>query len=104
MPLRVTRTLLVRIAVLTVLYVLTARLGLGLDAVGGFAALVWAPSGIALAAVLLFGREVWPAIAIGALAANTWAGAPLPVALAIAAGNTAEALVASWALHRVPGF
>jgi signal transduction histidine kinase len=101
---RVTGTLVLRIAVITTVYVVTARLGLGLDAVAGYAALVWAPSGIALAAVLLFGFEVWPAIALGAFIANAWTGAPLPVAIAIAAGNTAEALVATYALHRVPGF
>ena len=104
MAFRVTRTLVARIAVVTAIYVASARLGLTLDAVGGFAALVWAPSGIGLAVVLLFGYEVWPAIAIGAFIANVWNGAPLAVAVAIAGGNTVEAVVATYALRRIPGF
>src|SRR5947209_3974485 len=42
----------VRMAVLGVLYVATATFGLSLDAVSGFAAAVWPPTGIALAAGL----------------------------------------------------
>jgi integral membrane sensor domain MASE1 len=40
-----------------VAYVATARAGLALDAVSGFATLVWPPSGIALVAVLALGRR-----------------------------------------------
>ncbi len=104
MAFQLTRTLVFRLMAVVALYVLTARLGLMLDPVQGFAALVWAPSGIALAAVLLYGTQMWPAIAVGALIVNVWIGAPVPVAVAIAAGNTAEALVGAWALRRVPGF
>ncbi|HZA12912.1 MAG TPA: MASE1 domain-containing protein, partial [Myxococcaceae bacterium] len=84
----------VQLASLLAAYVITARLGLQLDAVSGFATLVWPPSGIALAGLLLFGRRLWPAIAVGAFAVNAAAGAPLVSALAIAAGNTLEALAA----------
>ena len=45
---------------LFIAYVVTARLGLRLDAVSGFAALVWAPTGIALVALLLLGIRLWP--------------------------------------------
>ena len=56
-------------------YFMTAKLGLTLDAVNGFAAIIWPPSGIALAAVLLFGPRVWPGIALGAFAVNFSMGA-----------------------------
>jgi integral membrane sensor domain MASE1 len=49
-----------QIVAIAVLYVLAARAGLRLDAVSGFASLVWPPTGIALAAVLLGGRRLWP--------------------------------------------
>src|SRR5690349_8789936 len=75
------------------IYVVTAKLGLRLDAVSGFATLVWPPTGIALAALVLFGRRLWPAIAAGALVVNWTMGAPLVVALGIAVGNTLEAVV-----------
>jgi signal transduction histidine kinase len=94
----------VEIAALAVLYTLAARYGLGLDPVAGFATLVWAPSGIAIAAVLLRGYSVWPGIAIGALLANTWAGAALPIAIGISIGNTLEAVVAVYALSQFPDF
>src|SRR5215218_1519331 len=85
--------LALRIAGVTVAYVLAARVGLTIDAVGGFATLVWPASGIALAAVLLGGYGLWPAIAIGAFTANVLTGAPPLAAIGIAIGNTAEAML-----------
>ena len=92
-----------RLAIVFGAYVLTARAGLLLDAVSGFATLVWAPTGIALAATLWWGNAIWPAVALGAATANLLVGAPLPVALGIAAGNTGEALVGA-SLLRASGF
>jgi signal transduction histidine kinase len=93
-----------RAAAVAVVYVLAARAGLTLDAVSGFASLVWAPTGIALAAVLLAGGRIWPGVFIGALVANLITGAPLLAASGIAAGNTLEAVAGAYALRRVPGF
>ena len=92
------------IAILAGVYVVAARAGLMMDAVGGFATLVWPPSGLALAALLLFGRRLWPGILIGAFAANLLNGAPILVALGISAGNTLEAVLAVYALRRIPDF
>lgn len=94
----------VDIAVVAALYTATARAGLTLYAVAGFAAPVWPPTGIALAALLLRGRHCWPGIALGAFIANVLAGAPPLAALGIAAGNTAEAVVGAFFLLRIPGF
>ena len=63
-----------------VAYVLSARLGLTLAPVSGFATLVWPPTGIALAALLLRGVRLWPAVMAGALVANVWSGASFWVA------------------------
>ena len=92
------------IAILASVYVVAARAGLMMDAVGGFATLVWPPSGLALAALLIFGRRLWPGILIGAFAANLLTGAPILVALGISAGNTLEAVLAVYVLRRIPGF
>jgi signal transduction histidine kinase len=102
----VKRKLLYSIQVLglAAIYVAAARAGLALNAVAGFATLVWAPSGIALAALLILGRQFWPGILIGAIVANYWTGAPLPVAVAIGVGNTLEAMVGSYALRQIVGF
>ncbi|HEX4441055.1 MAG TPA: MASE1 domain-containing protein [Thermoanaerobaculia bacterium] len=91
-------------AALAATYFVLARAGLRIQAVGGFATLVWPPSGIALAALLAFGPRLWPGIAAGAFLANLATGAPIAVALGIAAGNTGEALFAVWALRRIDGF
>ena len=89
---------------LTIIYAGAARTGLMLDAIAGFATLVWAPTGIALAALLLFGYRLWPAVFLGAFAVNLWTGAPLVAALGIALGNTLEAVAGTFALRRIPGF
>ena len=86
------------------LYVLAAMLGLAFGAVAGFATLVWPPSGLSLAALLLLGLRLWPAIMIGATIANLLTGAPFAVALGIGIGNTSEAVVGAYLLRRVPGF
>src|ERR671925_581954 len=95
---------LMRMGLLCLIYVSTAKLGLSLDAVSGVAAAVWPPTGIALAALLLGGCRLWPGIAFGAFLANVSAGAPVPVACGIAVGNTLEALVGAALLVRVAGF
>jgi integral membrane sensor domain MASE1 len=62
--------LLAKIATLSAVYVGVAKLGLMLDAVSGFATLVWAPTGISLAALLLFGYRFSPGVFLGALVVN----------------------------------
>jgi signal transduction histidine kinase len=92
------------VAVLAAVYVVAARAGLMMDAVGGFATLVWPPSGLALAALLIFGPRLWPGVLLGAFAANLLTGAPILVALGISVGNTLEAVLAVYALRRIPDF
>ena len=95
---------LTRAALLAAVYALFAKLGLSVQPVNAFATLVWPPTGIALAALLILGNRFWPAIASGAFVANVWTGAPLLVALGIGAGNTLEALLGAYALSRIRGF
>jgi signal transduction histidine kinase len=93
-----------QIVALTAIYIIGARAGLQLDAISGFATLVWPPTGIAFTAILLGGYRLWPGIFVGALIANAWTGAPIFVALGIAVGNTLEAVLGAYALRRIPGF
>jgi len=95
---------LVKAALLAALYLVVAHLGLQVHAVNNYATLVWPATGIALAAMLLWGFRFWPSITLGALVANLWNGATVPVALAIAVGNTLEAVIAAKLLLRIPGF
>jgi signal transduction histidine kinase len=85
-------------------YILVARIGLSFDAAAGFATLVWPPTGISLAVLLLLGVQLWPAVFIGAVVANLLSGAPVLVALGIGCGNSCEALIAVWLVRRVPSF
>jgi len=87
-----------------VAYFLAAKLGLTLATVGVTVTLVWPPSGVAVAAMLLRGRRVWPGVAIGAFLANATTDAPIIVALFTAAGNPLEAVVAASLLGRARGF
>lgn len=51
-------------------YFVAAKLGFNLAFVAEQVTVVWPPSGIALAALLVLGPEVWPGIALGAFLAN----------------------------------
>ncbi|HYX89254.1 MAG TPA: MASE1 domain-containing protein [Gaiellaceae bacterium] len=75
------------------LYVGAAKLGIELSVAHGVITPVWAPTGIALAALVLFGPRFALAVALGALIANATSGASLSEALFISVGNTLEALV-----------
>src|SRR5438876_8883429 len=76
------------------------RAGLSLAYVNVSATAIWAPTGIALAALLVGGRRLWPVILLGAFLVNvTTVGAPL-VSGAIAVGNTLEALVGAMLIER----
>ncbi|MBN8532392.1 MAG: MASE1 domain-containing protein [Alphaproteobacteria bacterium] len=89
-----------RILVLAALYFGAAKLGLALAFQAAQVTTIWPPTGIALAAVLLFGNRVWPAIALGAFLANITTNEPFPVAISIAGGNTLEALAGAWMMRR----
>ena len=93
----------VEVAALAVVYYGAARLGLRYASIGQSISLVWPPTGLALAALVVLGRRAWPGIAIGAFLANAGTSIPLGVAGAIAAGNTLEALIAATLLTRVAG-
>ncbi len=98
------KSYLLTIAGLAAVYYGTATLGLQLSVAYSIATPVWAPTGISLAAVLIFGYRVWPGIALGAFLANMSTDAPVMVAAATAFGNTLEALVGAYLLSRVADF
>ncbi len=92
------------VGILTVVYFSAARLGLSLASMHKSVSLVWPPTGIALAALLLFGYRLWPGIALGAFFINASTGVGLAVAAGIAAGNTLEALSGAYLLRRFTRF
>jgi signal transduction histidine kinase len=92
------------IAGIVVAYVVTAKLGIELSVAYSSATPVWAPVGISLAGLLLFGCRAWPAVTIGAFAANAMTPVPIWVAGVIAIGNTLEAVIGAELLIRVSRF
>src|SRR5438046_927918 len=101
---RIKSSYFLKIGLVFIAYFLTAKLGLKMDAVSCFAALVWPPTGIALATILLGGYRLWPAIALGAFWINFTSGASLSAAFGIAFGNTLEAFAGAYLLHHFVGF
>ena len=89
-----------RMAMLAVVYFALAKVGISQTLAGATGTLFWPPSGIALAALLLFGRRLWPGIFIGAFGATLGAGLPLWAVTGIALGNTAAALLGAFFLSR----
>ena len=107
------RWLLLIVAVAAADY-MSGRLGLLLALPPGFSTAVWPPSGIALAAVLLFGYGVWPGVWLGSFAMNIFIAAQagpithwLPAAVvagSIGTGSTMQALLGAWLIRRFVGF
>jgi len=81
-------------------YFAGAELGLSLATLHRNVTPVWPPTGIAIAALLIFGGRVWPGIFIGALAANLPTSISVFSAVSIATGNTLEAVIAWFLLQR----
>jgi integral membrane sensor domain MASE1 len=93
-----------QLAVVFAAYVLGGRLGLSIPFTSGNVSPIWPPAGIALAAVLLVGYRIWPAVAAGAFLVNVLTPISAGAAIALAAGNTTGAIAGAWLLWRLPGF
>ena len=91
------------VVVVAIVYLAAAKLGLSLAFLHVSVSPIWPPSGIAIAAVLLFGHRVLPGILVAALVANLGTGEPVVTATGIAIGNTLEAASAAFLLHRFVG-
>ena len=94
-----------RVSALTALYVLGGLLGKKASFLSGSVTLVWPPAGIALAAILLFGYEFWPSIALGAVLFSMIDGVPVGYfMLGTVLGNTVGAVLCAYLLKRLLNF
>jgi signal transduction histidine kinase/ActR/RegA family two-component response regulator len=84
-------------------YFVAGKFGLMLAFVNASATVVWPPTGLAIAALLLLGIEFWPAILLGAFAVNLTTSGDVPSSVGIAVGNTLEAVIATTLVHRWAG-
>ena len=88
------------ILALAVIYFCAGIFGLSLAFANPNASAVWPSSGIALAAILVWGFRLWPGILLGAFFVNFATQGSVWTALGIGAGNTSEALLAAMLLAR----
>jgi signal transduction histidine kinase len=88
---------------LALVYFGVGKLALHLAFLHASASPFWPPAGIALAALLVLGYDVWPAILLGAFFANAITAGNILTSLCIAAGNTLEALCGVWLINRFAG-
>ena len=95
---------LAKILLLAVIYHLAVRVGLSLAFVQANTSPVWPPTGIAIAALLIFGLDLWPGVALGVFAGSLLTGAPPALAAGMSIGNSLEALAAAFALKRFFNF
>src|SRR5438067_1798247 len=91
------------IGALTLIYIIAGKLALLLAFLNKSASPVWPPAGLALAALLVLGYRVWPAIFVGAFVVNFWTTPNVLVSLGIASGNTLEALCGALLVNRLAG-
>ena len=78
-----------------------AAVGLGVTPGIEKSAVIWPGSGVALAALLIFGNGVWPGILLANLLVLTALGVPTAVVLATSGAATAGPAIAVWALRRL---
>jgi diguanylate cyclase (GGDEF)-like protein len=88
------------LAAVFALYFALGLAGLELGGFTGPVAAVWPPSGFAVAALVIFGRQMWPAVFMGAALAYMSATGRIAASLTFAFGNTLEVVVAAVLLER----
>ncbi|HUL02588.1 MAG TPA: MASE1 domain-containing protein [Gemmatimonadales bacterium] len=90
-------------AILAAAYFVAGKLGLRLAFVHASATGVWPPTGIAVAALLIYGYRMWPAILTAAFLVNVTTAGSAGTSLGIGVGNTLEALAAAFLVNRYAG-
>src|ERR1700694_1070700 len=84
-------------------YCALAKLALAVAIPPGYATPIWPSSGIALAALLVFGRRAGPGVWIGSLLANLPVETSLFAAATIASGSALQAVVTAALVRRQLG-
>jgi len=99
--------------ILTLTFFVTGFLGLKLAVEPGYATAIWPPSGISLAAILILGYRLWPAVFAGSLLTNLWkiystAGVTTPqdfmISSYIGMGTALQACFGAWLIHKIIEF
>ena len=89
-----------RFALVAAGYVLAGLASMLIASGPGTGRLIWLPSGLALAALLVWGLRLWPAVFLGGAALGLGSGMTAGAALLLGAAGTLEALAGAAALNR----
>jgi PAS domain S-box-containing protein len=92
------------LAGLALAYALAIRLVLSQLTADGVISIVWAPSGLGFAALLIGGKKYWPGMLIGAYAAYLSVDRPAGLSVFFALSNALEPLLGIWLLSRFARF
>ncbi len=90
---------LLAILSLALVYYFFGQLGLLIQKYPGITPM-WPPSGIAIAAAILFGKRIWPGITLGVLILAYSARIPFTSTVTVTLGNTVEPILAVYLLEK----
>jgi PAS domain S-box-containing protein len=93
-----------QLAIVFALYFGVGKLGLAVPFTSSNISPVWPAAGIAVAAVLVWGIQIAPAIALAAFLVNFLTPIPTSASIAIGLGNASSAVVAGYLLVRFSDF
>lgn len=93
-----------RLAVVFALYLGAGELGLAVPFTSANVSPVWPAAGVAVAAVLMWGIQISPAIAFAAFLVNFLSPIPTSASVAIGLGNASSAVLAGYFLTRFSDF
>ena len=93
-----------QLAVVFALYFGAGELGLAVPFTSANVSPVWPAAGVAVAAVLIWGIQIAPAIAFAAFLVNFLSPIPTSASVAIGLGNASHAVLAGYLLTRFSGF
>ena len=91
---------LARIAAVAIIYFAAGKLALHFASFTASSSSVWPPTGIAFAALLILGVQIWPGVFLGAFFVNLATSGAVFTSLGIASGNTLEAVAAVYLTMR----
>jgi len=106
-------TVLGNVLLLALIYCLVGRISLLLAIPPGYATAIFPPTGIALAAILIWGNKLLPGVFLGSYILNAIIGmgdggavtsVTALVAIGIASGATLQTLFGAWLIRRAVGF
>src|SRR4051794_12237102 len=92
-------TYALELCVLGAVYLALAKLGLVLASINPSATPIWPATGLAIAAILIRGYRVAPAILVGAFVANITTAGTISTSLAIGLGNMLEGILGAYLIN-----